>query len=149
MKISTNPMMLLSDSPPMGEAGVAAAGTANQAPRYDHRHPRLSSSTNATTNASGEQTVVFTRTFDTMPSVIITAIENSTTPAPSFKVKAFQTNAGGKYTGCTIYGSRERALPSLSGILLVGPLITALAGYLPSEPAANTQFTIVALQAST
>jgi len=147
MDINMPMAAILSDAPPMGEAGTPSPGIAAQATRQDHRHPRLSSSTSGTTNGSGEATVVFTRTFDTQPSVIPCAIENNTNPVPAFKVKAFQMNAG-KYTGCTIYASRARALPALSGILLVGPLITALAGFLPEEPAANMGFTIVALQAS-
>jgi hypothetical protein len=147
MDITPSMSALLSDAPPMGEAGTPAAGTGSQATRNDHRHPRLSSSTSGTTDANGEATIVFTRTFDTQPSVVPCAVENNTNPVPAFKVKAFQTNAG-KITGCTIYASRSRALPALGGILLIGPLISALAGFLPSEPAANMNFTIVALQAS-
>lgn len=142
------PMLILSDTPPMGEAGTPNAGTATKATRQDHQHPRLTATATGTLNASAQADIVFTRSFTSKPAVTVLAVENNTNPVPRFKVQSWVIDGQGKYTGCKIYGDKARALPALSGILLVGPLITALAGFLPYEPAVGAEYSLIALQPS-
>ena len=81
-------------------------------------------------------------------------------PPADFKVQSWTQDAQGNYTGCTIYGSRSRVLPTLtpvSGLLtLLSGVISAtnavfqvLSGYVPYEAAGGAQFTLIALQPTT
>lgn len=145
------PALQLADVPPKSEARAAAAGTLPQAPRADHQHPRLTSAQVATLDATGTQTVMFTRTFDNEPAISIIAVENDTKSPPDFKVKQFLDDTGaawasGKpYGGAIVYATRARALPAVSAILTE---ILKLSGFVPNEPAGNVKFSIIALQAS-
>lgn len=138
----------LADNAPVAEVIVPAAGAMPTASRGDHAHPRLTSATIATLDANGEAIVAFTRSFATMPAVGCLLIEASDSQPIVFKVKSWTQNAG-LYTGCTIKGYRSSVLPTLSGIILIGPLITALANFnVFGGSAAGAQFSCVALQTS-
>lgn len=145
---------LLSDSMPMEEGTAGAAGAQAKASRGDHSHKRLTSTATGNLDGSAQATIMFTRTFSKKPAVTALAVEDNANPVPRFKVRRWLKadgqpwTAGEPYGGCVIYGDRARALPTLSGILLIGPLITALAGFLPYEAAAGAEYSIIALEAS-
>lgn len=157
---------LLSDTPPVAEATTPAAGDGSKASRFNHLHPRLSSAQSGTLDANGQQTVIFTRTFSSKPAVTVLAIEDDTNPVPRFKVRRWLKAdgsawaSGSPYGGCIIYGDRARVLPTLTQlnggiIVLLSSLITALnsiltqlSGYAPYVPAANVEFSLIALQPS-
>lgn len=130
---------------PSAESKEAAPGRAEQASRADHTHPRLTSASNHTLGADGTVEVTFTRTFDREPVIACLSLA-SMDPVPDFTATPIKT--GDVWTGARIYGERKRALPLLTGILVVGPLITALSGFKPWEPAAGARVSVIALQAS-
>ncbi len=103
---------LLADTPPSGEATAAAAGSENKATRRDHRHPRLTSAQWGVTDANGEATFVFTRTFTAKPAISFTYEEAAANQPLEFKVKAWTQDGNGNYTGCVAKGYRIRTLPS-------------------------------------
>ncbi len=107
----TNPALPLSDLTPVPE-GPASAGALSAGARGDHKHPRLSSATTHTLNASGEATIVFTRSFPIPPCMDFTYIELADNPPVTFKVKSWTQDGGGNYTGCIAKGYRGQALPS-------------------------------------
>ena len=158
---------MLSNDPPKSEAKVATAGAAPKATRDDHQHPRLTSATTATTDANGQATILFTRTFTAMPSIDLCALEDNANPTPGMKVRRFlKTNNTSTWsegdtdpvTGCVVYASRTIALPqmtAITGITLVTTLVpvlntlfAGLSGFLPTAPAGNLKFTIIAVQTS-
>ncbi len=147
---------MLSDALPMEEAASGAAGAQGKASRGDHAHKRLTSTAIVTLDANGQQTTMFSRTFTKEPGMTGLAIEDNANPVPRLKVRRWLRSDGTTWVdgqgqaiaGVYLYGDRARALPALSGILLVGPLITALAGFLPYEPAAGAKFTLIALESS-
>ena len=141
---------ILTTASPDAEAVVAKPGTGQAAARDDHQHPRVSSATVQTLGADGTTTVMFTRTFTSLPAVTCLLYEASTAQPIVFKVKGWvqdaQTNA---YTGCIVQGYRASILPALSGIALLTGLITALANYnVFGGSAAGAQFCCIALQPS-
>lgn len=156
---------LLSDTPPVSEVTTAAAGSAMKTSRDNHAHPRLTSSTWHTTDATGQATVIFTRTFSVKPSVVCTAEEDNTNPVPRFKVRRWLKadgsawTSGSPYGGCVVYADRSRALPVISplstGLTLILNLVNALnvifatlSGYTAYEAAPNMPFSAIGLQAS-
>lgn len=139
----TTPM---ADIPPLSESGTAAAGGMPMATRADHQHQRLTSAINTTLDANGLATIEFTRTFDAEPVIVFGALGAGTGPVPDFRADLIKT--GAFWTGATIYGQRARPLPSLGGILLIGPLIAALSGYTPYEAAAGAKVSVTAIKAS-
>lgn len=162
---------LLSDDPPPSEAVTAAPGTMPKARRGDARPARLTSSTYNTMGSAGLATVVLTREFAKRPAVTVMLIEGANNGPSDFKVTRYLKNIGtdgspvwAEWTdadaGVTpikaleIYGYRIRAMPALdlSGIILIGPLLTALgaiSGYAPyAAIAAGTKFTTIALASS-
>lgn len=141
---------ILGNTPPPAEGTLAIAGSAGAAARTDHKHPRLTSASIATLDANGEATIMFTRTFAAMPAVICLLYEASNAQPVVFKVQSFVQDGGGNYTGCIIKGYRSSILPALSGIVLLGPLVSALANFnvFGGSPA-GVQFAIIALQPST
>lgn len=151
---STGPTMvqlqaLLSNTPPPGEAVAPAPGSGSMASRDDHKHPRLSSATVQTLNASGEAVIVFTRSFTAMPAVQCLLYELADNQPVVFKVKTWTQDAQGNYIGCTIKGVRSSILPALSGITLLTGLITALANFnVFGGSAAGAQFCCLAIQPS-
>lgn len=150
----------LSDAAPMSEAKTAAAGSAQTAPRADHQHARLTSATTHTTDANGKRTVMFTRTFTSQPVVMCDQVEAADNGPVTFKTESFLDDtgqpwaAGKPYGGAIVYGYRTRDMPTLNlgGIVLIGPLLTALgvlSGYRPYVAAANVGFSCLAIMQST
>lgn len=141
---------LLSNRAPISEAVAPTSGASDKASRDDHKHPRLSSATVQALNASGEAVITFTRSFSSLPAVTCLLYEMSDAQPVVFKVKTWTQDGSGNYTGCTIKGARSSLLPALSGVLLIGPLITALANYnVFGGSAAGAQFCCLAIQPST
>lgn len=140
-------LVVLSPNNPLAEKVAAAAGAGTKGSRDDHVHPRLTSSTRVTLNASGLATVTYTRTFDTKPAILLTAINPSGRQIFLEVVDDIQT--GAVYTGCHVKGYRSQILPALTGILLIGPLIAALSGFDAfGGSAAGVEISIVAIQPS-
>ncbi|MGE7367920.1 hypothetical protein ACQKKX_02465 [Neorhizobium sp. NPDC001467] len=138
----------LADAPPKGEAKIATAGAANTASRMDHEHPRLTSATSGTLNASGEATVMFTRTFDTKPSVALLYAESADGQPIVFKIKSWLGENGlayvsGAYGGCVIKGYRSQTIPTNLVSLLIGGVFNLFAG-----SAAGVEYSAIALQTS-
>lgn len=143
-----NPVISLSNQDPAAEKVTPAPGSGDQGARADHVHPRLTSATVQNLNASGEVQVMFTRSFAGIPAVTCLLYEATTAQPVVFKVKDWVRD-GDAYTGCIIQGVRASVLPALSGILLLGPLITALANFnVFGGSAAGAQFCCIALQPS-
>jgi len=137
--------LVLADTLPKAETKTPTAGTMPMAPRADHQHPRLTSASNHTLGSDGFVDVIFTRTFDQEPAIVCLAL-GSSDPVPDFTATPVKT--GDVWTGARIYGERKRALPLLTGLVLIGPVVTALAGFKPWEPAAGARVSVIALQAS-
>lgn len=146
---------------PRAEMTGGAAGTAAAVPRADHQHPRLTATATGTLAADGTASVTFTRTFEIKPAVTVLEIDSGGNSNPvDFKVRAWKTDASGLYTGCTIYGSRARTLPTLTpmnaGLLTLlsavvnatNALFAQLSGYAPFEAAGGAAFSLIALQPS-
>lgn len=167
-----NTIPTFSNATPAAESPAGAAGSMGMVPHADHQHPRLTSSTSGQTGADGTATVAFTRSFATLPGVVLTAIENSTSAGPSLKAMKWKTkNAQGQmvdrstaagstqtYDGVVVYAWRGRALPTqqpigvlslLAGVVTgLNNLIGALSGYDTNVPALNVVFTCIAVQSS-
>lgn len=142
----------MSDATPKTEATGGAPGAAMSIPRDDHQHPRLTSTTVQTSGANGQTTITCTRGFSRKPSPTFTVTEDNANPVPDFKVLrwlrqdgqpwvegADQTATANQIWGAVVYGQRARANPilNLGGIVLIGPLLTALgvlSGYAPYAP---------------
>jgi len=139
---------ILTNQPPVREGVVPDAGMGTAASRDDHIHPRLSSATVATLDGNARATVTFTRSFATMPCVQCLLVEGADSQPVVFKVESW-VMTGAQYTGCVLRGYRSSVLPALSGILLIGPLISTLANYnVFGGSAANAQFCCLAIQPS-
>lgn len=148
LPIGTAVLAILSDQPPATEAVSPAAGAAALASRSDHKHERLTSATVQVLDGTGAATVTFTRAFAALPAVTCLLYEATTGQPVVFKVESW-VMTGANYTGCVVRGYRASVLPSLSGILLIGPLLTALANYnVFGGSAAGAQFCCIALQPS-
>lgn len=141
---------LLSNDAPLPEAVQPSAGSTGMAAREDHKHPRLTSATVQTLDGSGVATVMFTRSFASLPAVTCLLYEATAAQPVVFKVRGWVQDAGGSYTGCQAQGVRASLLPSLSGIGLLTGLITALSNLnVFGGSAAGAQFCCIALQPST
>jgi hypothetical protein len=139
---------ILTNTPPAAEGVAPVVGAGSSASRDDHIHPRLSSATVSSLDSTAHATVMFTRTFTTTPCVQCLLVETPDGQPVIFKVESWVMN-GALYSGCVLKGYRSSILPSLSGILLIGPLLTALANYnVFGGSAANAQFCCLAIQAS-
>lgn len=144
--------IVLADTIPPNESLTGAIGAGVKGARNDHSHPRLTSVTGLhTLDVNGEVQVDFTRTFPVgvnPPGVVCLLVEAVDQPPIFFKVKNF-IQSGGIYTGVIIKGYRGQTLPLLSGIVLVGPLVTALSNFNPfgGNPAGAT-FTCIAVMSS-
>lgn len=144
-----NPTLALSDSNPAPESTAPIPGNADQGARANHQHPRLTSATLANLGNDGMVSIAFTRVFTAMPAVACLLYEAADGQPVVFKVKTWTRDADGNYIGCVIQGYRSSILPALSGILLLGNLIGALANYnVFGGSAAGAQFCCIALQPS-
>lgn len=145
----TAPSTPLSNVPPMSEANTANVGSGGMAARQDHQHQRLTSTTTAILDGNNEAVVVFTRTFDTEPGMAVTFREAADNQPIVFKIKSFSIDGNGKYVGCTVKGYRSTLLPTLSGIILIGPLISALSNLnIFGGSAAGISISVIAVQQS-
>lgn len=144
-----NPTMALSNDLPAPEKTDPVPGNADAGARADHVHPRLTSATVQTLGADGVAQVMFTRSFTGLPAVTCLLYEATTAQPVVFKVRDWIQDANSAYVGCNVQGYRSSVLPALSGILLVGPLISSLANYnVFGGSAAGAQFCCIALQPS-
>lgn len=140
-----NPLsMILGDATPNSESLSGTAGAAALASRWDHRHPRLTSATYGTLNASGEVTINFTRTFTAKPTVALEYEESTDAQPVILKVKSWITDGSGNYTGCVVKGYRLNTLPATI------TLLTALVSFsISTGSASGVVVSVIALQAST
>lgn len=157
----------ISTSIPMPETTGGNAGDLMKIQGEGHQHPRLTSTTPQLSGANGQTTITFTRGFSKEPGSTFTVIEANTNPVPDFKVMkwlrkdgadwvstADQTVDANQIWGCVVYGQRARANPvlNLGGIVLIGPLLTALgvlSGYAPYAPLeTGTKFTAIIIASS-
>lgn len=139
----------LGSNSPIAEVRTAAAGVGNAASRWDHAHPRLTSATVGTLDASNEAVITFTRSFSLVPCMDFTYIEATDNPPLVFKVKSWTQDGSNNYIGCVTKAYRGQILPSLSGIIIIGPLISALSQFnIFGGSASGIPFTCIALQQS-
>jgi hypothetical protein len=140
---------ILTTTPPPSEATAAKVGSGTTAAREDHQHPRLTSATVQALDANSEAVITFTRIFAKTPAVTCLLYESTDNQVVTFKVKSWANDANGNFTGCTIKAYRSQILPALTGILLIGPLITALNNFnVFSGSASGANFSCIALQVS-
>lgn len=141
-----NPSVALSDSAPKSEGMKPVAGTAGAASRADHIHERLTSAFDVTLDSNGYADVKFSRTFVKKPALAYASLDNLGGPVPDFSASLVIEN--GLYVGARVYGERKKALPLLTGLALIGNLITALTGYKAWEPAAGAVVCVVAIEST-
>lgn len=140
---------ILTNTAPVAEGVSPQPGMGTMASRDDHMHPRLSSATVGTLDSNARATVTFTRAFTNTPCVQCLLVENADAQPVVFKVESWVKDANGNFTGCVLRGYRSSVLPALSGVLLIGPVISALANYnVFGGSAANAQFCCLAIQPS-
>lgn len=131
------------DEAPYPEAGSPVPGSGNEASRWDHAHPRLTSATTGVLAANGEATVTFTRLFDVAPCIDFTYIEAADNPPIVFKVKTWTIDGDGKYAGCVTKGYRSQVIPQNLATLLLGAVFNVFGG-----SASGIPFTCIALKQS-
>lgn len=117
-----NPSTMLADTPPVGEATAATAGSGSKATRNDHRHPRLTSAQWSVTDANGEIAFTFTRSFSAKPAICFTYEEAANNQPIETKVKTWTQDGNGNYIGCVAKAYRVRPLPS--SLTLITQLIS-------------------------
>jgi len=144
---------------PKSEAGAPVPGAVDAITRPDHQHPRLTATAKGALDANGLATVVFTQVFDNEPAITVISVgaRSAQKSVPDFDV-TFTQDGAGKFTGCTVYGRRARALPQqtqlnvlsvLTGVIAgVNTIATTLGGYDPTEPAAGAGFSLIAVKSS-
>ena len=120
--------LLLGNAPPPSETVAGAAGAGVQASRMDHQHPRLTSVTSHVTDASGEFTVSFTRSFTQAPGIGCTYVEVADNQPLLFKVKSWTQDAQNNYIGCVIKAYRAQTIPQNLATLLLGGVFNLFQG---------------------
>ena len=107
--------------------GGAVGAQPTRFAREDHQHPRLTSTTYATLDGTGQATVVFSRTFVNKPGLNLTETDASTGTQPLvLRGLAWQRDGNGLYTGVTMQGQRAQMLPTITPISGVITLISGL-----------------------
>lgn len=146
------------NSAPVAEKTSADAGA--QSTRFameDHAHPRLSSASIVTLDASSLATVTFTRSFAAEPCAVFAAVNTGGTSQPLVVEVVSWVKTGANFTGANIKGYRGQQLPlisQVSGILTavvtgVNGLVTALTGFnVFGGSAANARVSCVFLMPS-
>jgi len=127
---------------PASEITGGNAGTdPTQYAQKGHQHPRLTSTTYATLDSSGQATVTFSRTFVNKPGLNLTETDATSATQPLvLRGLAWQRDGNGLYTGVTIQGQRAQMLPTinplsgtialLSGVITgVNSVVAQLTGY--------------------
>lgn len=141
------PVLTIAPVTPPQESTAGAPGAAGMASDSSHTHPSISSRHRVALNSSSVATVTYARKFSTKPVIVLTAINPSGRPVQLEVTSDIMT--GADYTGCTIKGYRSQLLPGLSGILLIGPLISALSAFdVLGGSAANVEVSVVAFMPS-
>jgi len=103
--------VVIGDATPKPEETMPIVGDTMAAARENHVHPRITSVTQGTLNASGEATITFTLPFTAMPFCSFSYVELADNAPINFKVKSWvMTN--GKYTGCVVKAYRGQPLPN-------------------------------------
>lgn len=100
----------------MGEGGLA-----------DIRKRLVWQKGQATLNASGLATITFDPPLASEPRIVAQAINGAGDPV--FLETESKTQSGGVWVSAVIRGYRIQPLPTLSGILLVSGLVSALTGF--------------------
>lgn len=117
-----------------GDAGVEGMMVSGAG----HQHPRLTSTTYAILNASGQAVVPFTRPFTNKPGLNLTETDATPSTQPLvLRAIGWQRDADNLYTGVTVQGLRAQMLPQVavvSGLLTtvitgVNTLVGQLTGY--------------------
>jgi len=139
------PPVPLGNNIPPQESAAGAVGSADSAAVANHSHPTISWRTNVTLDGSGMSAVNFGRTFAAKPPVFLTAINPAGRPV-MLEIVSYIESPPGTYTGVNIRGYRSQLLPALSGILLLGPLLTALGNFdIFGGSAASVEVCLIAL----
>lgn len=99
---------------------------------------RCGAADSATLDGNGEKQLDFTCIFPRQPALAWAALDAGTAII-GFRVKAWQQDGQGNYTGCTVMARRSRNLP---GVLV---LLSALLNYDVTEPAAGENFSRTAV----
>ncbi|RZA08841.1 MAG: hypothetical protein EOP02_36235 [Proteobacteria bacterium] len=106
-----------------------------------HQHPRLTSTTYATLDGSGQATVAFSRSFANKPGLNLTETDAAVGAQPLvIRGVSWVQDATSRYTGVVIQGQRAQMLPTinplsgtialLSGVITgVNGLVSALTNY--------------------
>lgn len=130
------------DTTPRSE--LTGGGVGTQTKKFaleDHQHPRLTSTTYATLDSTGQATVTFSRTFVNKPGINLTETDATSSSQPLvLRGLTWTRDGNGLYTGVTIQGSRAQMLPTinplsgtitlLSGVITaVNTLVAQLTGY--------------------
>ncbi|GAM01747.1 hypothetical protein [Sphingomonas parapaucimobilis] len=132
---------LIDTGTPAPEKTGGAGGSQAMAQGAGHQHPRLTSTTYATLDGTGQATVTFSRTFVNKPGLNLTETDATASTQPLvLRGLAWQRDSNGLYTGVTIQGQRAQLMPAitpLSGALTlvtqvvagVNAIVTALTNY--------------------
>lgn len=155
---------LLGSATPRSEAVAPTAGAAQVASRDDHRHPRLTSTTQATIATGNTASVMFTRSFVNEPGIDYQELPptaDTTTPtAADTNANAQPTNskvvawmkgpttllpdaAATDYTGCVVRVWRSQTIPTNLVTLLLGGVFNLFAASV-----VGTRFSIIAVARS-
>ena len=133
---STPPSESVSGTPGTNIARFAQEG---------HQHPRLTSTTYATLDNSGQALVTFTRSFVNKPGLNLTETDATAGGQPLvMRAISWQRDANGLYTGVTIEGQRARMLPTLSALSGTLTLLTQVVTGVNNLVTALTNFNIFA-----
>lgn len=134
----------MATSVPKAESTTGAVGTSGLIPDALHQHPRLTSPHTGTLNASAEDTVTFSRTFDTKPAWADSWEEATDNGVVVLKVKSWVQDGNGKYTGATIKGYRSRAIPTN----LVSALLNGVYDLFTATGAAGVNYSMTFIQSA-
>lgn len=125
----TPPPMFVARTMPLGESNAGAVpGDATMPPSADHQHPPVRSATIVTIKADGTAAVLYTRKFDAKPCFVPVPLNPAGRPV-QVEVVSDILDGDGKIIGANIRAYRSQLLPSLSGILLIGPLLSAIGNF--------------------
>lgn len=137
----------LSNSLPVSETTAGAVGSTSVAAGAGHIHPRLTSANYVTLDGSGLATYTFTRTFTVQPAVATIPINVGARQVVMEIVSFVKT--GELWTGVNLKGSRAQVLPVLTGIVLIGPLVSALSSFdVFGGSASGVEVAVIALMPS-
>lgn len=115
-------------TPPLSEKTGAATGS--QTAKFaleDHQHPRLTSTTYAILDSSGQATITFSRTFVNKPGLNLTETDATSASQPLvLRGLSWVRDANNLYTGVTIQGQRAQMLPTINPLSGTIALLTGV-----------------------